>query len=158
MSPSELRIEISAGPQRLRLFRGPRLIRQWPCSTSLRGLGETEGSFCTPTGRFAIAEKFGDGEAVGTIFKARKPVGHCDLQASLRPQADEDWVLTRILWLRGLQAHNANTRERYIYIHGTNHEYAIGKPASHGCIRLASAPLLELYDLMPLGAEVWIGP
>ena len=68
----------------------------------------------------------------------------------------DDLVLSRILWLDGLEAHNANTRDRFIYIHGTNHEDEIGQPASHGCVRMKNADLIALFDQVPLGAEVVI--
>ena len=68
-----------------------------------------------------------------------------------------DFVLTRILWLQGLEPRNSNTYERYIYIHGTNDEQSIGRPASHGCVRLRNQDVIELYDLVPEGTPVWIG-
>lgn len=152
MSLSSLHIEVIIGAQHLRLFDGVRLLREWPCSTSKFGIGFAEGSNKTPLGRFIVIEKHGEGAASGTIFKARKPVGHWE------PGMDTqtDFVLTRILWLQGLEPRNSNTYERYIYIHGTNDEQSIGRPASHGCVRLCNKDVIELYDLVPEGTPVWI--
>jgi lipoprotein-anchoring transpeptidase ErfK/SrfK len=97
-------------------------------------------------------EKHGDGAAPGTIFKARQPVGLW--QAGM--DVAEDLVLTRILRLDGTEARNANTFDRYVYIHGTNGEDRIGRPASHGCVRLSNQEMIELYDLVPVGTPVWI--
>ncbi len=105
----------------------------------------------TPLGKFKIGEKIGAAAPSGTIFRSRTP-----LAPDAVPPPIDDLVLTRILWLDGLEEHNANTRERYIYIHGTNHEEEIGQPASHGCIRMKSADLIALFDQVPLGAEVVI--
>ena len=105
----------------------------------------------TPTGRFRIAEKIGDGMPLGTVFKSRRPV-----KATKKLVRDEDLVMTRILWLDGLDPGNANTHERFIYIHGTNHEESLGEPASHGCIRMRSTDLLELFELVDTDTPVAI--
>ena len=105
----------------------------------------------TPIGRFRIAEKIGDGMPLGTVFKNRRRV-----KATKQPMRDEDLIMTRILWLDGLDPGNANTHERFIYIHGTNDEESLGKPASHGCIRMRSTDLLELYELVDVDTPVAI--
>lgn len=105
----------------------------------------------TPLGRFKIGEKIGEGAPINTVFRSRIPLAPDDL-----PPATDDLVLSRILWLDGLEEHNANTRDRFIYIHGTNHEEEIGRPASHGCIRMKNADLVALFDRVPPGAEVRI--
>ena len=105
----------------------------------------------TPTGRFRIAEKIGDGMLVGTVFKSRQPV-----KVTKKLLRDEDLVMTRILWLDGLDPGNANTHERFIYIHGTNHEENLGEPASHGCIRMRRADVVELFDLVDVDTPVVI--
>ena len=127
------------------------LLRRYPVSTSRFGVGTEPGSLRTPPGVFRVGEKFGGGEPLGAVFKSRQPTGENGLGA-----ADEDLVLTRILWLEGTNEANANTRERYIYIHGTNHEALVGQPASHGCVRMRNADVAELYDLVPAGAAVHI--
>jgi lipoprotein-anchoring transpeptidase ErfK/SrfK len=154
MSPSPLRLEVCVGSQTLSLFEGPQLIRQWPCSTSKFGLGFTEGSYRTPVGRLTVKEKHGDGAPAGTIFKSRQPVGLW--QPGMDTQ--EDLVLTRILRLDGRERRNANSFDRYIYVHGTNDEAAVGRPASHGCVRLRNADMIDLYDRVPAGTEVWVTP
>ena len=105
----------------------------------------------TPTGRFRIAETIGDGMRLGTVFKSRRPV-----KATKKLLREEDLIMTRILWLDGLDARNANTHERFIYIHGTNHEENIGEPVSHGCIRMRNADLVELFELVEPGTPVAI--
>ncbi|HAL71100.1 MAG TPA: murein L,D-transpeptidase [Verrucomicrobiales bacterium] len=149
---SQPRIEVSVGTQSLVLWDGIRQVKRWPCSTSKFGLGYTEGSNKTPLGGFLVREKHGDGAPVGTIFKSRQPVGLWTADIV----APDDLILSRILWLDGVEKRNANTWQRYIYIHGTNDERSIGRPASHGCIRLKNAAMIELYDLTPVGTAVWI--
>jgi len=144
-------IHISVRAQELTLKRGRKKLATYPVSTSRFGLGSEEGSMKTPTGRFRIEEKIGDGMPLGTVFKSRRPV-----KATKKLLREEDLIMTRILWLEGLDARNANTHERFIYIHGTNHEEKIGKPASHGCIRMRNADLLELFELVKQGTPVVI--
>ena len=97
----------------------------------------------TPVGRFRIAEKIGAGEATNIAYKSREP-----FRASAKTLRTDDLVMSRILWLDGLERTNANTFDRYIYIHGTNHEEQIGSRASHGCIRMRTADVAELFDLV----------
>ena len=146
------RLEVSIATQTLTLWDGLRLVKSWPCSTSRYGIGFKEGSYRTPLGRFRIAEKHGDGAMPHTIFKARKAVGEWQEGECL----DKDLILGRILWLDGEEERNANTFQRYVYIHGTNGEGKIGQPASDGCIRLRNADVVELYDLAAVGMPVWI--
>lgn len=136
-------IHISIGDQRLTLKEGETAIRTYPVSTSRFGIGTEEGSNKTPTGRFRVAEKIGGDMPAGTIFQSRVPLGPDD-----PPPLTEDLVLSRILWLDGLDEHNANTRDRFIYIHGTRHEHKIGVPDSHGCVRMRNADVVELFELV----------
>lgn len=145
------KIHISVPAQQLTLKIGRQEVAVYPVSTSKFGLGSEEGSMKTPTGRFRIAEKIGAKMPMGTVFKSRRPV-----KATKKALAAEDLIMTRILWLDGLDPGNANTHERFIYIHGTNHEDQIGQPASHGCIRMRSADLLELFDRVEIGTPVMI--
>lgn len=137
------RIEISIRDQRLGLKKGDRVVRSYPISSSRFGLGTENGSFKTPLGHFRIVEKIGHGAEPGTIFQARRPLGPDDPL----PET-EDFITSRILWLDGVEEQNANTRDRYIYIHGTKHEDTIGRPDSHGCIRMRNADVIELFDLV----------
>jgi len=148
---AQAKIDISVSKQRLTLKLGRKKVGEYPVSTSRFGLGTEEGSLRTPTGRFRIAEKIGDGLPQGTVFKSRRPV-----KATKKLLQTEDLIMTRILWLDGLDPGNANTHERFIYIHGTNHEESIGKPVSHGCIRMKNADLVELYKLVDVDTPVAI--
>lgn len=127
------------------------LFKSYPVSTSRFGLGVEKGSFRTPTGRFQISEKIGAGAPAWMIFKSRTPTGQF-----AQSGGDEDLILSRILWLDGLDPENANTHERYIYFHGTNQEELLGTPASHGCIRLKNLDIIELFDLVAVGTPVEI--
>jgi lipoprotein-anchoring transpeptidase ErfK/SrfK len=151
MPDTGLCIEVNVAAQKIRLLDGPREIWSAPCSTSGVGTGSEEGSFRTPLGRFHIDEKIGHGAPLGSVFKSRVPTGEIWQPGQER---EEDLVLTRILWLAGDEPHNANTKSRYIYIHGTNHENRIGIPDSHGCIRLRNADIVTLYDRVEIGTPV----
>jgi L,D-transpeptidase YbiS len=149
----QLKIQVSVRDQRLTLRDGRKKVASYPVSTSRFGLGSKEGSFKTPTGKFRIAEKIGEGASLGTVFKSRRPV-----KATRKMLRDEDLVMTRILWLEGLEPRNANTHDRYIYIHGTNHEEEIGTAASHGCVRMTNADVAELFERITEGTPVEICP
>lgn len=151
MQKSPLRIHVSVRDQELKLRRGRRIIRRYPVSTSRFGLGSEEGSHKTPLGQFRVGDKIGAGMPAGTIFVGRVPLKP---GAPLPPT--QDLVLSRILWLDGLEGHNANTRDRFIYIHGTKHEDKIGQPDSHGCIRMRNADVIELFDLVDVETLVTI--
>ncbi len=152
MPPPEISLRVSVARQEMDVLDGAgNVVRRYPVSTSRFGLGTEPGSFRTPLGRFRVGEKFGHGAELGAIFKNRLTTGEKGLGST-----DEDLVLTRILWLEGDEDSNANTRQRYIYIHGTNHEAAIGQPASHGCVRMRNADVAALYDLTPPGTVVTI--
>lgn len=153
MNP-QFMLEVSVDDQCLVVSDAGRVLATYPVSTAARGVGNVEGSFRTPLGRFRIAEKLGADAAIGTIFKDRIPVGRWQPG----DQTSEDLVLTRILRLDGLDPDNANTMARCIYIHGTNREDLIGSPASHGCIRMHHADLVELFDLVPEETPLVIHP
>jgi L,D-transpeptidase YbiS len=144
-------IHVSIRDQQLILKENEEPIRTFPISTSRFGIGTEEGSFKTPVGRFRVAEKIGTKMPSGTVFVGRVP-----LRADQEPPPTEDWVTSRILWLDGLEEHNANTRERFVYIHGTKHEDKIGTAASHGCVRMRNADVIELFDLVDEGTPVVI--
>lgn len=147
----ELRVSVSG--QTLELWRDGALARAYPISTSAVGTGTEPGSLRTPTGRFRVCERYGDGAPAGAVFRSRIPTGEIAAQGG-----DRDLVLTRILWLDGVEPHNVNTRERYIYIHGTNQEALLGQPASAGCIRMRNADVIELFDLVRPDTPVVIDP
>jgi lipoprotein-anchoring transpeptidase ErfK/SrfK len=144
-------IHISIRDQRLTVREDEMPIRDYPVSTSRFGIGTEEGSMKTPTGRFRVAQKIGGGLPSATVFQSRVPLKPGDPLPSTN-----DLVMSRILWLDGLDEHNANTRDRFIYIHGTKHENKVGTPASHGCIRMRNSDVVELFELVDEGAQVII--
>jgi L,D-transpeptidase YbiS len=145
------KIVIDSRTQSLDLFRDTELIFTAPVSTSRFGLGFENGSRKTPIGRFSIHQKIGGEMPVGTVFKGRKPV-----TAPVDWSTEPDLITSRILWLHGLDEENAGTRERYIYIHGTNQEQLIGQAASSGCIRMRNADIVRLFDQIDVGTAVEI--
>jgi L,D-transpeptidase YbiS len=130
----------------------------YPVSTGKNGAGNLKDSFKTPLGRHRIASMIGEGQPVGTIFKARQPIGVFETE---KHDEQQDWILSRILWLAGDQTGinrrgRVDTFSRYIYIHGTHREDLIGQPASHGCIRMRNADVIELFDYAHKGEVVYI--
>ena len=152
-TPAARRIVVDVASQTLRVMDGASVAAEFPVSTSRFGLGCEEGSFRTPTGRFVVRAKIGQGAPAWTIFRARESTGEM-----AAPGGEEDLVLTRILTLDGLDPENANTLGRFVYIHGTNQEQLIGTPASHGCIRLRNADMITLHGMVPAGTPVEILP
>jgi phosphoserine phosphatase len=149
-----LTLAVSIDDQRLDLVENNQVVASYPVSTATKGVGFVDGSYRTPIGRFRVAEKIGHDEIPGTVFRNREPQGLW-LPGNL---TNEDLILTRILRLDGLDAANANTLTRNIYIHGTNREDLLGTPASHGCIRMRNAEVLELFRKVPEGTLVVIHP
>lgn len=146
------KIVISTRDQKLALLDRGTLLATYPVSTSKFGLGDRPGSRFTPLGQLQIAEKIGDNASPGTVFKDRRRTGEVVLANS----QGRDPIVTRILWLRGVEAQNANAYRRDIYIHGTPEEWRIGSPASYGCIRMRSSDIIQLYNTVGIGAAVTI--
>ena len=145
-------IVVSTREQKLALLDQGNLMAIYPVSTSKFGLGDWRGSRYTPLGHLAIAEKIGDNAPPGAVFKDRRRTGEI-----VRPDSPgRDPIVTRILWLRGLEPQNANAFTRDIYIHGTPEERLIGTRASYGCIRMRSSDIINLYDIVGIGAAVTI--
>jgi lipoprotein-anchoring transpeptidase ErfK/SrfK len=144
-------IHVSIRDQQLTVKENEEPIRTYPVSTSRFGIGTGEGSFKTPVGRFRVAEKIGSGMPNGTVFVGRVP-----LQPAEALPPTEDLVTSRILCLDGLDERNANTRNRFVYIHGTKHEDKIGTAASHGCVRMRNADVIELFEMVEEGTPVVI--
>ena len=145
---------VSVRDQKLMVVANGGRAATYPVSTSKFGLGDNWGSMATPTGLLQVAQKIGDHAPTGAVFHNRRFTGEI-----LQPNAPgRDPVITRIIWLRGLQAENAHAFNRCIYIHGTPEEKLIGKPASYGCIRMKSSDIASLYAQLPLGAIVQITP
>jgi lipoprotein-anchoring transpeptidase ErfK/SrfK len=154
MQSSIRKIRVLVATQTLELWEGDTVQARFPVSTSRYGLGSEPGSYKTPLGQFVIAEAIGAGAPLGAVFQSRVPTGA--IGALEDPGNPEDAVQTRILWLDGVEPHNANTRERYIYLHGTNHEEQIGQPVSHGCVRLRNADIAALFEAVGPGTPVEI--
>lgn len=145
-------LHVSLARQELEVREGSQVIETYPVSTAKNGPGFEDGSFCTPLGRFRICEKFGDGQPPETIFRSREPVGTWNSESS----QEDDLVLARILRLDGLDEENSNSYERFIYIHGTNHEEQIGTPVSHGCVRMRNKDVVNLFQIVELETVVVI--
>lgn len=137
------------------IWEGDSLLKEYSVSTALKGLGFGVDSFCTPIGRHVVAEKIGDGAPVGSVFKSRLATGDVWTEQAFVNE-NEDLILTRILWLKGIEEVNKNSYDRYIYLHGTNHEDKLGLPASHGCIRFSNLDIIEVFNLLEVGSEVMI--
>jgi lipoprotein-anchoring transpeptidase ErfK/SrfK len=158
--PIDPLIIISASEQKLYLIEHNAVSQAYSISTAEAGLGSRSGSNKTPLGVHRIAEKFGDKAAPGTIFKARRNTGRIAkilTQPGARSKADN--VTTRILWLSGLEdginkGGKVDSHKRYIYIHGTDEEGRLGKPASHGCIRMTNKGVIEVFNKVPVGTLV----
>ena len=149
---TEHHIVVSVRDQKLALLQKGNLVATYPISTSKFGLSDRPGSFGTPLGELEIADKIGDGAPAGTVFKDRRRTGEViSVDAPGR-----DPIVTRIIWLRGREAQNANAFRRDIYIHGTPEERNIGRPASYGCIRMRSSDIINLYEIVGRGAQVTI--
>jgi lipoprotein-anchoring transpeptidase ErfK/SrfK len=155
-----MRIEIDVRSQRLRLFGADgRIAFEAPVSTARKGVGEKDGSEQTPRGRHMIRAKIGAGLPENAVLRGRRPTGEIYSPALRAQHPDRDWILTRILWLSGLErgrnrGGDVDTMRRYIYIHGCPDDERIGAPASHGCIRMRNRDVVRLFDLVPTGTQV----
>ena len=158
---SERLIHVSVPDQRLELLQGSVVVASYPVSTARKGLGEQRGSGCTPRGWHRVRIKIGAGLPLNAVFVGRRPTGEIYGPELVAGHPERDWILTRILWLTGLEAGfnrggDRDTLRRYIYIHGCPDEAPIGIPLSHGCIRLRNQDLLELFERVAAGDRVFI--
>jgi lipoprotein-anchoring transpeptidase ErfK/SrfK len=157
-----VKIHISVAQQQLRLYDDDgREIRSYQVSTGAAGVGELSGSLQTPRGRHRIRAKIGGGAPENTVFVGRRPTGEIWSAEFDAAHPGRDWILTRILWLCGCEPGRnrfgkVDTMRRYIYIHGAPDRAEMGKPGSHGCIRMRNADMVELYDLVPAYTPVEI--
>jgi lipoprotein-anchoring transpeptidase ErfK/SrfK len=145
--------------QRLTLSEGRKIVFETPVSLAKNGFGEQIGSECTPRGWHQIRAKIGAGCPVNTVFKERRPTGEIYTSELRRAYPDRDWILTRILWLSGLESGKnrfgqVDTMRRYIYIHGAPDEAPMGISGSQGCIRMHNGPLLELFERTKPGTRI----
>lgn len=145
---------ISVPDQQLAVIDRGKLISKYAISTSKFGLGDGNGTYRTPLGRLFVSAKFGDHLAAGAVIKNRVPTGEVvNVNAPGR-----DAIVSRVIWLRGMEQQNRSARDRCIYIHGTPEERRIGTPASFGCIRMRSRDVIALYDLAHIGMHVTVTP
>ncbi|BEV08575.1 MULTISPECIES: L,D-transpeptidase [unclassified Methylophilus] len=155
-----MHIDISIPAQTLTLFDDqgqPR--KQYAVSTAANGVGCVKNSGCTPLGTHIVRAKIGEGAPENTVFVGRRPTGEIFTPALKQAFPERDWILTRILWLSGTEPGKnrlgeVDTMQRYIYIHGTPDSTELGKPGSHGCVRMRNTDLIELFDLVPVGTPV----
>jgi L,D-transpeptidase YbiS len=148
-----VRIDISIKEQTLApgRTRPGRLLHRYSVSTAANGAGEVTGSYCTPRGKHLVRAKIGAGLAENTILVGRRPNGEIYCRELAERFPTRDWILTRILWLSGCEPGRnrlgkVDTMRRYIYIHGSPDTTPMGRPGSHGCIRMRNADIVELFE------------
>jgi L,D-transpeptidase YbiS len=154
-------LEISIGQQVCRLWQADQVIFQAPVSTALNGPGEQNNSGCTPRGWHTIRACISGLAPINSVFRGRRPTGEIYSAELAQQFPNRDWILTRILWLSGLEVGrnrlgNVDTMQRYIYIHGTPDSEPMGEPKSHGCIRMRNADVIALFDRVSAGTAVLI--
>lgn len=157
----EKMILISIAEQRLQLREGDRVLMDVAVSTAANGCGEQHGSECTPRGWHQIHAKIGTDAPLGTVFVGRRPSGEIYTPALRAQHPQRDWVLTRILWLSGLERGRnrlgaVDTLRRYVYIHGCPDDDVLGQPGSHGCVKMRNREVAALFDQVEAGTRVWI--
>ena len=145
--------------QKVKQLIREQVIKSYPISTALKGIGQNKNSFQTPIGTHYIRAKIGKGLPALSIFEARRPTGRIWNKEDAESHPNHDWILSRILWLSGKELGvnrlgTIDTMQRYIYIHGTPDESQLGKPLSHGCIRMSNDDVIELFNLIPIGTIV----
>ncbi len=157
-----LHIDISIESQRLFLVSSDnKIVVTYSVSTSKYGIGEQNGSFCTPTGQHIVRAKIGKDQPINMVFTGRRPTGEVFTEELKVSQPERDWILTRIMWLSGCEPGinrlgSVDTMRRYIYLHGSPDSVVMGSPGSIGCIRMRNVDILELFDLVPVGTIVSI--
>ncbi|WP_417580480.1 L,D-transpeptidase family protein [Nitrincola sp.] len=154
-------IQVSIARQQLQLFIPGESVRSYAVSTAKKGIGNTENSGCTPVGLHYVRAKIGSGLPVNAVFVGRRFTGEYYTPALAARYPQRDWILTRILWLCGLEPGinrlgRVDSMRRFIYIHGTPDSEPMGLPLSHGCVRMRNADIIELFELIPAGCRVSI--
>jgi lipoprotein-anchoring transpeptidase ErfK/SrfK len=137
------------------------VLLRLPVSTGAKGVGERNGSFQTPRGWHMIRAKIGAGLPADAVLVGRRPTGEIYTPALRATHPERDWILTRILWLSGLEpgrnrGGDVDTMRRYIYIHGCPDADPMGIPGSHGCVKMRNSDIIDLYDRVPAGTRVQI--
>ncbi len=152
---------ISLPRQRLHLIDNGIMLKVYQVSTAANGPGERHGSECTPRGWHTIRAKIGAGLPRGAVLVGRRFTGEIHSPAMQAKHPDRDWILSRILWLSGLEPGfnrlgQVDTFRRYIYIHGSPDHLIDGRPRSHGCIRMRNDDVIDLFDRVSVGTRVFI--
>jgi lipoprotein-anchoring transpeptidase ErfK/SrfK len=155
-------IHINPTTQKLYLIEEGRTIKTFPVSTAKKGLGEQKNTNKTPRGWHTIRAKIGEGSPINTVFVGRRPTGEIYSPALGLLHPERDWILSRILWLSGLEPGlnrlgDVDSMQRYIYIHGCPDEVTLERPLSIGCVRMSNLDVIELYEDVPAGTRVFIG-
>ncbi len=159
--PGRELIRVSLAQQQLELLGDGEILRRFRISTAIKGAGELCGSECTPRGWHEIRAKIGAGCAAGCVFVGRRPTGELYSEELGQRYPERDWILTRILWLRGLERGcnllgDVDSMRRYIYLHGCPDSEPMGIPRSHGCIRMRNTDIMEVFDRVSVTTRVWI--
>ena len=149
-----MKIEIDVPSQQLRLLDGTAVLKIYSVSTAKNGVGEKQGSFCTPRGHHIVRARIGAGQPLNSVFVRRRPTGEVWSPQLHAQYPGRDWMLTRLLWLSGCEPGKnrlgeVDTMRRYIYIHGSPDSAGMGKPGSIGCVRIRNRDILELFELTP---------
>jgi lipoprotein-anchoring transpeptidase ErfK/SrfK len=157
----EIHLEVCLKSQQLSLIKNAHTLASYPVSTAKNGAGEKMGSQCTPRGWHTIRAKIGTGQVLNRVFVGRRPTGEIYTPILAQQHPQRDWILTRILWLGGLEPGfnrygQVDTTWRYIYIHGCPDERMDGQPDSHGCIRMHNADVADLFERVQVGSKVFI--
>lgn len=156
-----MHIVIDLPSQVLYLMSEQEKLASYPISSAKAGLGERKDSGQTPRGKHIIRAKIGDKAPLNTVFVGRRPTGEIYSPALAEQYPDRDWILTRILWLSGLEPGvnrlgEVDTMQRYIYIHGTPDDTPLSVPLSHGCIRMHGRDVIDLFDRVSIGTLVYL--
>lgn len=154
-------LDISIATQQLSVIQNGETVCSYPVSTAKNGAGELMGSGCTPTGWHRIRAKIGDGQPINSVFIGRRATGEIYSTELANQFPERDWILSRILWLGGLESHKnrygkVDTTWRFIYIHGTPDHLLQGKPESHGCVRMKNADVIDLFTKVSCQTRVYI--
>lgn len=158
---SETEIIVTIETQKLQLIKSHQIIYERTISSAKNGVGEIFGSECTPRGRHVIRAKIGLNSVPNSVFVARRATSEIYSTDLRQIHPNRDWILTRIMWLSGLELHQnrlgrVDTMRRYIYIHGCPDEDILGVPSSHGCIKMRNMDVIELFNLVEVGTLVTI--
>lgn len=161
IKPGERLLSVRISTATLQFFRKGALVKSYVISTSKRPPSNIKNSLGTPRGLHEIAERIGAGQPPGMVFKARVPTGRHFTEVLQREPDNDNLITSRILWLRGLEpgvnrGGDVDTYERYVYVHGTNHDDRIGEPLSSGCVLMRNLDIVELYEEVRAGDQVWI--